>query len=309
MRAIHGSPIRMFAVAAAIAGCASRPATVRTTQAPDATTIAAAPDQYFTVGTLRLRYREIGRGSPVVMLHGLMRSLEDWQGLGDSLATQHHVIVLDQRGHGRSTRVTSSDSLGAALADDVARLLDHLHVQRAHIVGQSMGSAVAMKFAARYPQRVASVSLLAPPSYPDSATFARTSESWAVDLEQGRGMTAFLRWLFPQMSEADAANTSAQALAVNPPATVAAYFRSRGALMITESDVAAMRTPALIVVGTGDPLRPQGRWLAARWPNAHLIEVSADHGSVPNAPEVLPAIRLMTSTGRMDSTAGAKREY
>ena len=295
MRTVHAFTTLSLAAAATVSSCAPRTAAVSSTPAPDAATIATAQDQYLLVGTMRLRFRQVGHGSPVVMLHGLTRTLEDWQGLGDSLATEHQVIVFDQRGHGLSTRVTSTDSLGVALADDVVRLLDHLHIQRAHIVGQSMGSAVAMKLAQRHPERVASVSLLAPPAFPDSATFARATASWAADLDEGRGMTAFLRWLFPLMPAADAASGSAETLIANPPATVAAYFRSMGALMVTESDAARLRTPALIVVGAGDPLLPRGVWLAAHWPNARLIQVDTDHGSVPNAPAVLPAIRLTTS--------------
>jgi pimeloyl-ACP methyl ester carboxylesterase len=66
----------------------------------------AAPDRFFTIGDVRLRYREIGRGEPVVLLHGATRSLEDWAGFGDSLAVDHRVIALDLRGHGQSSKFT-----------------------------------------------------------------------------------------------------------------------------------------------------------------------------------------------------------
>ncbi|HJU64507.1 MAG TPA: alpha/beta fold hydrolase, partial [Gemmatimonadaceae bacterium] len=132
---------------------------------PTAAAIARAPDQYATLGDVRLRYREIGRGEAVVMLHGMARSLEDWIGLGDSLARDHRVIAVDQRGFGKSSRFSDSRRFGVELAEDVVRLLDHLDIERAHLVGHSMGARVAAAVAARHPDRVESVTLVAGPFF------------------------------------------------------------------------------------------------------------------------------------------------
>jgi pimeloyl-ACP methyl ester carboxylesterase len=151
----------------------------------------AAPDRFFTIGDVRLRYREIGRGEPVVLLHGATRSLEDWAGFGDSLAVDHRVIALDLRGHGQSSKFTERARFGAAIVDDVVRLIDHLHLQRAHVVGHSLGAVVAANVTARYPARVATVSLIAPPLYADSAAYMEVYGAGIADLERGAGMARF----------------------------------------------------------------------------------------------------------------------
>ena len=258
--------------------------------------LAVAPDQFFVSGDARLRYREAGTGEAVVLLHGMGQSLDDWtaDGVGDSLALDHRVIALDQRGHGRSSALTDPAQYGAAMADDVVRLLDRLHVRRAHLVAHSMGALVAANVAARYPERVASAALVAPPLYADSAAAARATDSWIADLEGGAGWVGFFRWLFPAMPAAAAEQASAAQLAATPPAQSIAILRGFAALTPPAERIAASRVPVLIAAGTGDPLLVNGRALAARWPGARLLEVpGADHFSVIARPEVLAAVRAL----------------
>ena len=256
--------------------------------------LAKAPDQFFTYGDVRLRYRETGQGEPVVVLHGFTRSLEDWVGVGDSLALDHRVIALDERGFGQSTRLTDPARLGREMADDVIRLMDHLHISRAHLVGHSMGAVVAANVALRYPARVATASLLAPPSFPDSAAFAQRNEAWVADLDAGRGMVPMLNWLFPDWPDSVAATASADAVTKNPSATLSAVLRSMGGLMVPEAAVASSHVPMVAVVGTHDPLIVQTRWLASRWPGARLLEIpGADHGVIAGDPATLAAMRQL----------------
>lgn len=275
----------------------AQPAPARSAAALQSLSLATAPDRFLAAGDVRLRYREIGRGEPVVLLHGMTRDLDDWRGVADSLALDRHVIALDERGFGQSSKFTEPARFGTAMADDVVRLLDHLRIRRAHLVGHSMGAAVAANVAARYPERVASASLLAPPSYADSAAFAQSNAGWVADLERGAGMGRFFQWLFLGMPDCVAAGASTAALAANPPATVAAVFRSMSALMIPASRAGTVRVPALVAVGSHDPLLARARWLASWWPRARLLEVpDADHGTIAGRPEVLAAVRALMQT-------------
>jgi len=258
--------------------------------------LAVAPDQFFVSGDARLRYREAGAGEAVVLLHGMGQSLDNWvaDGVGDSLALGYRVIALDQRGHGRSSAFTDPARYGAAMADDVLRLLDRLHVRRAHLVAHSMGALVAANVAARYPERVASAALVAPPLYADSAAAAAAMNPWIADLEGGAGWVGFFRWLFPAMPAAAAEQTSAAQLAATPRSQSIALLRGLAALTPPAERIAASRVPVLIAAGTGDPLLVNGRALAARWPGARLLEVpGADHFSVIARPEVLAAVRAL----------------
>jgi pimeloyl-ACP methyl ester carboxylesterase len=255
--------------------------------------LAAAPDRFLTDGDLQLRYRDIGRGEPIVLLHGLALSLEDWVGIGDSLAVDHRVIALDLRGHGRSSKLTDRARFGTAMADDVVRLLDRLRIQRAHLVGHSMGAAVAANVTARYPARVATATLIGSPSYADSAAFMQVFGAFVADLEGGAGMVRVFQWFGTPDSAAAAA--SAAMLVANPAATLAAALGSVSALMVPASAADAVRgVPTLVAIGSRDPLLPQARWLASWWPEARLVEVpGAGHSSILRRAELRTAMRTL----------------
>ena len=259
-----------------------------------ATTISAEPDQVFTSGKARIRYREAGRGDPVVLVHGLTRQLEDWIGVGDSLALDHRVIAFDLRGFGKSTRFNDPRSFGAEMADDVVRLLDHLRLTSAHLVGHSLGAAIVANVAARYPARVRSASLIAGPFREDTASFARDRDGFITDVEGGRGMKRFLLWLFPGMPDSVATGFNAEMMAHNDPAAIAATMRSLGALMVPRERATAIRAPTLVAAAGRDPLLDNSQWLASWWPRAQLLVVAdADHASVAQRAEVLAAMRTL----------------
>ncbi len=116
----------------------------------------------FDSSGVQIHYVVAGQGEPVVLIHGLNASAEvNWglPGVIAELAKDHQVIALDLRGHGRSDKPRNEDAYGVAIVEDVVRLLDHLHIKRAHIVGYSLGGMVAMKFMVMHPERVLSGTL------------------------------------------------------------------------------------------------------------------------------------------------------
>jgi len=291
-------------VAAVLIGCAPRSSavdrgTAEARSAPlPASTLANVSDRFFVAGDVRLRYREAGRGDPVVLLHGATRNLEDWVQIGDSLAVDHRVIALDLRGHGQSSKFTERARFGSEMVDDVVRLLDHLQIQRAHLIGHSLGAVVAANVAARYPTRVATVSLVAPPLYADWAAYMQVYAAALAELESGAGMVRYNQLIFPGISDSVATAWSVAALAATPAPTLAAVFGSMSALMIPPSAAASVRgLPTLIAVGTDDPLLRQARWVASWWPDARVLELpGANHGTVMGRPELWTAVRQLLRT-------------
>ncbi|XTR52631.1 alpha/beta fold hydrolase [Pseudarthrobacter sp. So.54] len=107
----------------------------------------------------RLRYRKTGSGDPVLLLHGIGQSLEDWNEQHDRLSAQHTVYSVDLPGFAYSGRVPGPATL-TKLADALPAFLDAVGVQGPlPVMGNSLGGAVAMKLAARHPGRVSALVL------------------------------------------------------------------------------------------------------------------------------------------------------
>src|SRR3954464_1960655 len=93
---------------------------------------------------VRIHYVERGKGIPVVLLHGIGGSAAIWRRVPifDDLARNYRVIAIDLRGHGSSGKPREVSAYGPEMALDVIRLLDHLGIAKAHVIGYSLGANV-----------------------------------------------------------------------------------------------------------------------------------------------------------------------
>lgn len=106
-------------------------------------------------------YKLMGKGAPLLLIHGLGSDHRGWEFQEEALAEHFQLIIPDLRGHGQ----TEVDELGAmipadAFADDLAALLQHLGHSKVHIVGHSLGGIVAQSFVLKYPDRVRKLVLM-----------------------------------------------------------------------------------------------------------------------------------------------------
>jgi pimeloyl-ACP methyl ester carboxylesterase len=216
------------------------------------------------------------------------------------------VVALDVRGFGESSKFAEPARFGQVIVDDVVRLMDHLKIKRAHLVGHSMGALISANIAARYPARVASATLIAGPFYRDKPTFTKETAQWVADLEGGKGLTNFLQWLFPKMEPAMASGVSAQAMKDNDLPSLIAVMRTLPELAV--AGLSAQNVPSVVAVGTGDPLHPLSLAFAKASPGAKVLEIDgADHLNIAASPEVLRAMReliqraTVTSAGLRDA--------
>lgn len=114
---------------------------------------------FATIGGVKLRYRVTGGGEPLLLVHGIGRSLEDWDEQHDRLAERHTVYSLDLPGFGYSERMPGTAAL-ESLAGVLPAFLDAVGVTGPiPVVGNSLGGAVAMTFAANQPERVSALVL------------------------------------------------------------------------------------------------------------------------------------------------------
>ena len=121
--------------------------------------------QYATVGGVRTHYVECGQGPTVVLMHGLSASLWNWWHNIPALAQHFHVVAFDLKGCGNSSKQRGAYTPEACVSQLIG-LLDHLGVERAALVGHSMGTRVALTTTLYHPERVRALVLTSPSTYP-----------------------------------------------------------------------------------------------------------------------------------------------
>ena len=117
---------------------------------------------------MQLHFEKFGNGPPLIVLHGLFGSLENWRPLNYRFAQRFEVFAVDQRNHGCSPH--SPEMTFTAMADDLRELLDENRLVSAHVLGHSMGGKTAMRLALLHPNRVKKLVVvdIAPRAYPPS---------------------------------------------------------------------------------------------------------------------------------------------
>jgi pimeloyl-ACP methyl ester carboxylesterase len=238
-------------------------------------------DRFFDSNGVPIRYITQGSGPAVVLLHGLTGNIEDaWvnNGFYDGPFAPFQLIAMDCRGHGQSGKPHDPADYGLEMVNDVVRLLDHLKIERAHLVGFSMGAEIALKMAAQRPTRVHSA-VLAGSGWSDDSVY----ESWrlvAESFEQGRGVRGYYDWATPpgqtrtaeeiegfeQWNQAMLAKNDAQALAA-----ACRGIAEREELRVTEEEVRALQAPLLGVAGEHDAERPMLERMQGVAPDFTLI--------------------------------------
>lgn len=162
-----------------LSGCATSPPEIPA----EADSFHHLPIHTVQVHGSRLAYLDVGQGPPVILLHGLGGSMWQWEHQQIPLATSHRVLTLDLIGSGLSDK-PSMEYTPTEMADSVKGFMDALHVERASLVGQSMGAGVAIGMALMYPERVERLVLIS--GFPDhvrekltSRTMKDALDTWA----------------------------------------------------------------------------------------------------------------------------------
>jgi esterase len=116
---------------------------------------------------MQLHFQSYGRGAPLIILHGLFGSLENWHSISRNLAADFQVLAIDQRNHGRSPHAPEMSY--QLMAEDLRDLLGAQHFGPVNLLGHSMGGKTAMAFALSYPTLVDKLIIvdIAPRAYPD----------------------------------------------------------------------------------------------------------------------------------------------
>lgn len=212
---------------------------------------------YAPVNGIRLWHAVFGQGEPVVFLHGGLANANYWGLQVPVVAKQYQVIVLDSRGHGRSTRDNRPYGYDL-MADDVIGLLDYLKIPKAAVVGWSDGGILGLDLAIRHPERVTKV-----------FAFAANSDPSGVVNGVEKNPT-FARFIARAGLEYRALSTT--------PNEYQAFVDAISRMWATQPNwttrqLAAIRTPTLVADGDHDEAikRPHTEYLAASIPGAGLL--------------------------------------
>jgi pimeloyl-ACP methyl ester carboxylesterase len=236
------------------------------------------------VGELELFYESEGSGEPLLLLMGLGGEHHAWVFQRPELSRRYRLVMVDNRDAGASDEATSAYGLGDMAADALA-VMDHLGIERFHVLGASMGGAVAQHLALQAPVRVASLVL--------ACTWGRTDPFLAMILHGWRRLAELLSaeeflalqtpWAFtPRFFEEPPAELIAAQEVLREHAglkSVGAYQRQVDACLAhdTLGLLPLLRTPTMVLVGEDDILTPPryARALAAAMARAEAVLVPA----------------------------------
>jgi len=234
----------------------------------------------------------------VVFVHGAALDHSVWQWQSRYLA--HHgfsTLAVDLPGHGRSPGALRTSI--EAMADWVAAFIEAACVERAHVVGHSMGSLVALETAIRHPARVARLALLgtsAPMPVGDAFLAAAKDDSPAAfDMQTVWGHARHVALATSAIPGLTLAGASRQLVARSGSGVQHADLAACHAWAPSPEAIRALAVPTLVVAGKRDQMTPwkAGQALAREIPGARFVTLDAGHAMMSEAPrEVLSALRV-----------------
>lgn len=226
----------------------------------------AMTDGYLEGEEVSLYYTETGRGLPLLMIHGNGETHAIFDELAGCMSFRYRIIRMDSRGHGGSVmkegHKTGELSI-SDMADDVMRLLEHLNLSGAILLGFSDGANVALEAASRYPHRVFAVISISGNALP-----------WGMALPcYGAMIFQFAFWRFVECLPGKEARRG-----------FAIRKRQLGGLMVRHPklmawDLRRIKAPVLILTGRRDLIRPRhSLWMGRQIADAKVVFVKgADH--------------------------------
>jgi pimeloyl-ACP methyl ester carboxylesterase len=237
-------------------------------------------------------------GEPVLLIHGFLGDIDrQWAPQIKALVNDYKVLALDCRGHGASEKPHDSKKYGLEMVKDVARLLDHLKIDKAHIVGYSMGGGIALQFAVRHPERVRSLTV-GGAGRPQPGR-QQLLDALADSLEQGKGISPLILALTPRgqakPTEVQLGLMNNLLLARQDTKALTAMVRSgvnNKDLELTEGQVKGIRVPVLALIGEIDPFREEVDGLKKWLPSMKIVVIEkADHITAFIRPEFISALK------------------
>jgi pimeloyl-ACP methyl ester carboxylesterase len=232
---------------------------------------------FATVNGIKLNYKVEGSGEPLVMIMGLGGNRSAWSSQIPFFKKHFRIVTFDNRGVGKSDKPEGPYSI-RMMADDTVKLMEHLEIEKARILGVSMGGMIAQELAINYPERVQKLVLACTFSVKDETSGDTSEQAGLLHLSPAKMAAAMAKL---------SANKPFNRFVYGTLAMVQSMFMSAPARQGLDGQIEACNThntldrlpsikaPTLVIVGTGDRLvKPVSSEVIARnIPGAALIKI------------------------------------
>jgi 3-oxoadipate enol-lactonase len=226
------------------------------------------------VNPVELFYEEQGQGFPVIFLHGFPFDHTIWEPVVENLNGEARLILPDLRGFGRSP-VTEGVYSMRLLAADILHLMDRLDVEKAILVGHSMGGYVSLAFASAYPGRLAGLGLIATQAAAD-APERRQARYKTADSVAGKGARVVASDMVNSLTpNKDLLKPIKDLILRSHPTGLVGSLKGMAERPDMTGSLGSISVPSVIIAGTADQLLPMERMqtLAQMLPKGWLVEV------------------------------------
>ncbi len=228
--------------------------------------------QSFDSDGVGIAYSDAGEGEPILLIHGFASNVAaNWRDvgwIGALVEAGRRVIALDNRGHGQSEKLYDPSRYGApSMAEDARRLLDHLGIARADVMGYSMGARIATFLLLKHQERVRSAILAGVGINLVRGMVGTGPIAKALEAPRIEDVTNDTARSFRAFAEKTGSDLKALAACMRGP-------REK----IAPEDLARIRVPVLVATGSEDVIAGSGRDLVSLIPGAQLLEIAGrDH--------------------------------
>jgi len=258
---------------------------------------------------VKIHYIDRGRGEPIVLLHGGTSSLESWvsSGVVANLQKDFRVVAFDARGSGKSSKPHDPKAYGRQQALDVPRLLDALKLERAHIVGFSLGASTVAQLLTLHPERFLTATQAAGAGRSPEAADDPRIDVEASEIEKGCiSRSRLYRQAPPNAKPTEEEYRRREQQCRADPSfdqhSVAASLRGYRDQAVTAEEMRAVKVPTLGIVGTLDHTLKEMQELKRLRPDMRFVLLDGVSHTGPTGiqgrPELMAAIRELIAAQR-----------